>query len=162
DAQTFTITRTSGSADITANIVSGPFWTLNVQYSDPTNAQNNFNGSLTFQLFNNAGSTTLTPNTVSMFWQLTRDHYYPTKGKYITRVTPGFPGNNYIIQGGAPNPTGSGNSGEPGTPFANENVQQLAFTGTYQLAMANAGRNTNDTQFFLTETGSPNSGLSYG
>ncbi len=43
----------------------------------------------------------------------------------------------FVIQGGSPTPTGS----EPNPPanFANEDLQQLAFTGTYQLAMANEG-----------------------
>ena len=36
DAQTFTVT--SSNPDIAANIVSGPFWTVNVQYTDPTNS----------------------------------------------------------------------------------------------------------------------------
>jgi cyclophilin family peptidyl-prolyl cis-trans isomerase len=66
-----------------------------------------------------------------------------------------------VAQGGAPNPDGTGNSGQPGTPFADEFVQQLTFTDTGtqqqpagQLAMANAGPNTNDVQFFVT-TGAP-------
>src|SRR5262245_23307819 len=33
DAQTFTVT--SSNPDIAANVVSGPFWTVNVQYTDP-------------------------------------------------------------------------------------------------------------------------------
>jgi cyclophilin family peptidyl-prolyl cis-trans isomerase len=162
DAQNFTITRTSGSANITADIVSGPFWTLNVQYTDPTNAQNDFSGPLVFQLFNNAGSTSLTPHTVSMFQQFTNDGYYTNTGKYITRIAPNFPGaTDYVVQGGAATTNGTGSSGQPNTPFANENVQQLAFTGSDQLAMANSGgTNSNDTQFFIT-TGQPNSELGY-
>ena len=46
--------------------------------------------------------------------------------------------------------------GQPGFPFADEFNQQLAFTGTGQLAMANAGDDTNQSQFFVT-TGSPRS-----
>ncbi len=169
DAQTFTITRISGSPDIGASIATGPFWTLDVNYTDPTDSHNDFSGPMVFQLFQG-----LTPNTVSQFEQYTRDNYFTQTGKYITRVATGFPGlSDYIIQGGAPNPDGSGSSNQPGTPFLNENVQQLAFTGTYQLAMANAGVNpslpgyqkgvnTNDTQFFVTTTGSPNAGLGYG
>ena len=158
--QTFTVT--SSNPDIAASIVTGPYWTVNVNYTDPTNSQNDFSGPLTFQLFNNAGSTTLTPNTVSMIQEFTNDGYYTTIGKYITRVATGFPGaTDYVVQGGAPNPNGTGNSGQPGTPFANENVQPLAFTGTDQLAMANAGgTDSNDTQFFIT-TGSPNQELGY-
>src|SRR5262249_33540201 len=117
---------------------------------------NNFSGPLTFQLFQN-----LTPNTVSHIQEFTNDGYYT--GKHFTRVAKGFPGaTNYVVQGGAPNSNGTGSSGQPGTPFANENFQQLAFTGTDQIAMANAGgTNSNDTQFFIT-TGSPNSDLGYG
>jgi cyclophilin family peptidyl-prolyl cis-trans isomerase len=66
-----------------------------------------------------------------------------------------------VAQGGAPNPDGTGNSGQPGTPFADEFVQQLTFTDTGtqqqpagQRAMANASPNTNDVQFFVT-TGAP-------
>jgi cyclophilin family peptidyl-prolyl cis-trans isomerase len=162
DAQIFAITRVSGSPDVAASIVSGPFWTLNVQYTDPSNPANDFSGPLVFQLFNSAGSTTLTPNTVKMITQFTNDGYYTNTGKYITRVATGFPGaTDYVVQAGAPNPNGTGNSGQPNTPFANEDVQPLAFTGTDQLGMANAGgTNSNDTHFFIT-TGSPNSALGY-
>src|SRR5262249_11443043 len=153
DAQTFTIT--SSNPDIAASIASGPFWTINVQYTDPSNPSNNFSGPLTFQLFQD-----LTPNTVNHIRVFTNDGYY--NGKHFTRVASGFPGaTDYVVQGGAPNPDGTGNSGQPGTPFANENVQQLAFTGQNQLAMANAGgTNSNDVQFFIT-TDSPNSELGY-
>jgi len=153
NAQTFTVT--SSNPDLAASIAQGPFWTINVQYTDPTNSQNNFSGPLTFQLFQN-----LTPNTVSQIQLFTNDGYYT--GKPFTRVATGFPGpTDYVVQGGAVNSNGTGNSGQPGTPFANENVQTLAFTGQNQLAMANAGgTNSNDTQFFIT-TGSPNSELGY-
>jgi cyclophilin family peptidyl-prolyl cis-trans isomerase len=160
DNQTFTVT--SSNPDIPASIINGPIWTLNITYTDPTNSNNNFSGPLVFQLINSAGGQTLTNATVNMINQFTTDGYYNNTGKYITRVATGFPGaTNYVVQGGAPNPNGSGNSGQPGTPFANQNFQQLAFTGTNQLAMANAGgTNSNDTQFFIT-TGSPNSELEY-
>ena len=157
DPQTFTVT--SSNPAIAASIASGDFWTLNVTYTDPTNSANDFSGPLTFQLFSNAN---LTPNTASMIEQFTNDGYYNNTGKYITRVATGFPGaTDYVIQGGAPNSNGTGSSGQPGTPFANENVQQLAYTGTDQLSMANAGgTDSNDTQFFIT-TGSPNQALGY-
>jgi cyclophilin family peptidyl-prolyl cis-trans isomerase len=167
DAQTYSITRTSGSSDITASIPQAEFWTINVQYTDPTNAANDFSGPLVFELFPG-----LTPNTVAQIEQYTNDGYYTNKD--FPRVTAGFPGStNYIVQGGATNANPQGASGQPGTPFLNENVQQLAFTGTYQIAMANGGVNpllpnytqgvnTNDAQFFITTTGSPNSELGYG
>ena len=155
DAQTFTVS--SSNPAIAATIAQGQFWTLNVTYTDPSNPSNDFSGPLTFQLFQDE-----TPNTASMIEQFTNDGYYTNTGKYITRVATGFPGaTNYVVQGGAPNSNGTGSSGQPGTPFQNENLQQLAFTGTDQLAMANAGgTNSNDTQFFIT-TGSPNSELGY-
>src|SRR5262245_38721710 len=160
DAQTFTVT--SSNPDVAASIAQGPFWTINVQYTDPTNSQNNFSGPLTFQLFQSL--TTNTVKQITQFSTLTNGSpppYYD--GKHFTRVAKGFPGaTNYVVQGGAPNSNGTGSSGQPGTPFANENFQQLAFTGTDQIAMANAGgTNSNDTQFFIT-TGSPNSDLGYG
>jgi cyclophilin family peptidyl-prolyl cis-trans isomerase len=156
DDQTFTVS--SSNPDIAASIGQGPFWTVNVQYTDTNTSVGgppSFSGPLVFQLFQN-----LTPNTVSMITQFTNDGYY--NGKHFTRVAPNFPGpTDYVVQGGAPNANGTGSSGQPGTPFANENVQQLAFTGTEQIAMANAGgTDTNDTQFFIT-TGSPNSELGY-
>lgn len=165
DAQTFTVT--SSNPAIAASIADGQFWTLNVTYTDPTNSSNDFSGPLTFQLLGNPSDSTsapgnLTPNTASMIQEFTNDGYYNDTGKYVTRVINGFPGTtDYVIQGGAPNSDGTGSSGQPGTPFSNENVQQLAFTGTDQLAMANAGgTDSNDTQWFVT-TGSPNSELGY-
>jgi cyclophilin family peptidyl-prolyl cis-trans isomerase len=169
DNQSFTVT--SSNPDIPASIVNGPIWTVNVQYTNTTDPTKSFSGPLVFQLFDGSGNnlTNLTPNTVSHIEQFTNDGYYTNTGKFITRVATGFPGaTNYVVQGGAPNSNGTGNSGQPNTPFSNENVQQLAFTGPAagvpaagQLAMANAGgTNSNDTQFFIT-TGSPNSELGY-
>src|SRR5262249_6944196 len=73
-------------------------------------------------------------------------------GKYFSRIVNPFAPTitAAVVQGGAPTPNGSGNSGQPGTPFANENLQQLILTGTNQLSMANSGgRNSNDAQFFI-------------
>src|ERR1700734_2942610 len=42
DAQTYTITETSGSPDIIASIAKGTFLTINVQFTDPNNAANDF------------------------------------------------------------------------------------------------------------------------
>ena len=56
--QTYTVT--SSNPNIVASIAQGPFWTLGVSYTDPTNSANDFTGTLTYQLFSN-----LTPNTVN-------------------------------------------------------------------------------------------------
>ena len=158
DPQTFTVT--SSNPDIAATIAQGQYWTLDFTYSDPSDPSSDFSGPVTFQLFNN-----LTPTTATNIETFTNANYYNDTGKFITRILNGFgtpAASSYIIQGGAPNPDGSGSSGLAGTPFSNENLQQLAFTGTDQLAMANAGATspTNDTQFFIT-TGTANSVLGY-
>ncbi|HSL58110.1 MAG TPA: peptidylprolyl isomerase [Acidimicrobiales bacterium] len=79
----------------------------------------------------------LAPVTVNNFVTLARQGYYD--GLTFHRVVPGF-----VIQGGCPEGTGTGG---PGYKFADEPVK-----GDYHLgavAMANAGRNTNGSQFFI-------------
>jgi peptidyl-prolyl cis-trans isomerase B (cyclophilin B) len=79
----------------------------------------------------------LAPNTVNNFVALARQGYYD--GLSFHRVVPEF-----VIQGGCPE--GSGRGG-PGYKFADEPVK-----GEYTLgavAMANAGPDTNGSQFFI-------------
>ena len=79
------------------------------------------------------------PKTVNSFVYLARWHYYD--GVIFHRVIPGF-----VLQGG--DPTGTGTGG-PGYKFEDE----LPKPGRYEvgsLAMANAGPNTNGSQFFIT------------
>jgi cyclophilin family peptidyl-prolyl cis-trans isomerase len=78
------------------------------------------------------------PKTVNSFVFLARYHYYD--GIIFHRIIPGF-----VLQGGDPTGTGSGG---PGYRFDDE----LPAPGRYQvgsLAMANAGPNTNGSQFFI-------------
>jgi cyclophilin family peptidyl-prolyl cis-trans isomerase len=78
------------------------------------------------------------PMTVNNFVFLARYHYYD--GVTFHRIIPGF-----VIQGGDPQGTGMGG---PGYKFADE----LPKAGRYEigsLAMANAGPNTNGSQFFI-------------
>ena len=79
----------------------------------------------------------LAPVTVNNFISLARDWYYT--GLTFHRVVPDF-----VIQGGCPEGSGTGG---PGYRFDDE-----PFTAEYTLgalAMANAGPNTNGSQFFI-------------
>ena len=78
------------------------------------------------------------PKTVNNFVFLARYHYF--EGIVFHRVIPGF-----VLQGG--DPTGTGTGG-PGYRFEDE----LPPAGRYEvgsLAMANAGPDTNGSQFFV-------------
>jgi cyclophilin family peptidyl-prolyl cis-trans isomerase len=77
------------------------------------------------------------PQTVNNFVTLARDGFYD--GVTFHRVVPGF-----VIQGG--DPTGTGRGG-PGYRFNDEPVRRPYKAGT--VAMANAGPNTNGSQFFI-------------
>src|SRR3954471_4559158 len=83
------------------------------------------------------------PNTVNNFVFLARDGYYD--GVIFHRVISGF-----MIQGG--DPTGTGRGG-PGYRFNDEPVSRQYKRGT--LAMANAGPNTNGSQFFVMHADYP-------
>ncbi len=79
----------------------------------------------------------LAPKTVNNFVVLARNHFYDKLTFH--RVEAGF-----VIQGG--DPAGNG-SGGPGYQFADEPVQGDYTPGC--VAMANAGPNTNGSQFFI-------------
>ena len=80
------------------------------------------------------------PKTVENFLKLARDGFYD--GVVFHRVIPDF-----MIQGG--DPTGTGMGG-PGYTFEDEFNEQQVERGA--LAMANAGPNTNGSQFFIVTT----------
>jgi peptidyl-prolyl cis-trans isomerase A (cyclophilin A) len=107
-------------------------------------------GNITIKLFPNHA-----PKTVRNFVELaegSKEWTDPRTGQKTTdrlydgttfhRVIQGF-----MIQGG--DPLGSGRGG-PGYQFADEFHPELSFDRPYLLAMANAGANTNGSQFFIT------------
>jgi peptidyl-prolyl cis-trans isomerase A (cyclophilin A) len=69
-------------------------------------------------------------------------------GTIFHRVISGF-----MIQGGDPSGTGSG--ADPVNQFKNEVSSDLLFDRPGRLAYANAGANTNSSQFFITEVATP-------
>ncbi len=80
------------------------------------------------------------PETVANFRRLAEDGFYD--GLIFHRVIPDF-----MIQGGCPEGTGTGG---PGYTFEDEFNQHKVVRGA--LAMANAGPNTNGSQFFIVTT----------
>jgi cyclophilin family peptidyl-prolyl cis-trans isomerase/Flp pilus assembly protein TadD len=92
-------------------------------------------GDIDIELFENDA-----PNTVANFIELVGKKYYD--GQKFHRVIPGF-----MAQGGDPTGTGAGG---PGYRFKDEikPESRIHFRGT--VSMANAGPDTNGSQFFLT------------
>jgi cyclophilin family peptidyl-prolyl cis-trans isomerase len=85
------------------------------------------------------------PLTVENFVTLARAGFYD--GTTFHRVIAGF-----MAQGGDPSGTGSGG---PGYSFRDETSARRRHDGPGVLSMANAGPNTNGSQFFLTFAATP-------
>ncbi len=92
-------------------------------------------GAITLELFDDAA-----PKTVANFTKLAGQGFYD--GLVFHRVIKDF-----MIQGGCPQGTGTGG---PGYTFEDEINDNKVVRGA--LAMANAGPNTNGSQFFIVTT----------
>ncbi|MBN1267680.1 MAG: peptidylprolyl isomerase [Anaerolineales bacterium] len=97
-------------------------------------------GDIVFKLFARKA-----PRTVNNFVFLAQEGFYD--GVIFHRVIKDF-----MAQGG--DPTGTGTGG-PGYTFADEFDPDLRHNGPGILSMANAGPNTNGSQFFITHTATP-------
>jgi peptidyl-prolyl cis-trans isomerase B (cyclophilin B) len=85
------------------------------------------------------------PKTVANFEKLAGDGFY--NGLKFHRVIEDF-----MVQTGCPKGTGTGG---PGYTFADEFHPDLKHDGPGVLSMANAGPNTNGSQFFITHSAQP-------
>ena len=97
-------------------------------------------GTIRCQLFDDK-----VPSTVANFEKLAGEGFY--NGLKFHRVIADF-----MIQTGCPKGTGTGG---PGYTFADEFHADLKHDGPGVLSMANAGPNTNGSQFFITHVATP-------
>ena len=100
-------------------------------------------GEIEFKLF-----PKIAPKTVENFKGLVKKGYYD--GTIFHRVI-----KNFMIQGGDPTGTGRGGDSLWGAPFEDEFSSGVVFDRAGILAMANSGRNTNGSQFFITTKQTP-------
>lgn len=98
-------------------------------------------GAIKIELF-----TEQAPETTGNFIKLVNDGFY--NGLQFHRVIPDF-----MVQAGCPQGTGTGG---PGYKFDDEaGALALPHDGPGKLSMANAGPNTNGSQFFITHVATP-------
>ena len=95
-------------------------------------------GNITLEMYPD-----IAPKAVENFVGLVKKGYYD--GIIFHRVI-----KNFMIQGGDPTGTGRGGNSIWGHPFKDEFKPGVVFDKSGLLAMANAGRNTNGSQFFIT------------
>ena len=145
-----TFSASSSTNRITVEIHSNnPFWKMSVVQAAPSNAPGAFVtpfrggtvsvtniGDMTFMLFRD-----LTPHTVDVIQGLTSAGFY-TSNTIFHRVIAGF-----VIQGGDPRTNGMGG---PVFSYDDEFNPRAIFSGNGQLAMANSGKDTDGSQFFVT------------
>ncbi len=100
-------------------------------------------GSIELQLF-----PKIAPKACENFSALVKKGYYD--GIIFHRVI-----KNFMIQSGDPTGTGRGGKSIWGKPFKDEFKPNVIFDKPFYLAMANRGKNTNGSQFFITTVSAP-------
>ncbi|RYP80566.1 hypothetical protein DL770_006168 [Monosporascus sp. CRB-9-2] len=100
-------------------------------------------GTITLELYTNHA-----PRTCKNFTTLCQRGYYD--GVIFHRIIP-----NFMVQTGDPTGTGRGGTSIYGDKFEDEIRADLRHTGAGVLSMANAGPDTNGSQFFLTLAPTP-------
>ncbi|MBN1914765.1 MAG: peptidylprolyl isomerase [Parachlamydiales bacterium] len=116
---------------------------LVVQTQNPIVCLETTQGTIEIQLF-----PSVAPKTCENFITLVQKHYYD--GIIFHRVIKDF-----MIQTGDPTGTGTGGNSCWGKPFNDEVRADVAFDRPGIVAMANAGPNTNGSQFFITTKKTP-------
>jgi len=114
-----------------------------VHADDPVVVLETNQGNIEIQLF-----PKIAPKTCENFIGLVEKGYY--NGIIFHRVIKGF-----MIQGGDPTGTGRGGESLWGGKFEDEVTRDMTFNKKGLLAMANAGPNTNGSQFFITVVPTP-------
>jgi cyclophilin family peptidyl-prolyl cis-trans isomerase len=145
---TFTATSSTNSIIVLVH-TNEPFWKMSVVQAAASNAPGAFQipfrgsvatvtniGDLTFMLFKE-----IAPHTVDVIQGLTESGLY-TSNTIFHRIVPGF-----VIQGGDPSTNGTGG---PVFRYEDEFNPTAIFSGNGQLALANSGKDTDGSQFFIT------------
>lgn len=117
---------------IQVSLVSPTSKSLSIVVDGTDKDGNEFDGTLVLKLFDD-----LAPVTTARIEQLVGSSYY--NGLDFFRILDGF-----VAQ------TGNNGAGDTGQSFSDEFNSSLTFTSPGLLAMANAGRDTNDAEFFIT------------
>ena len=145
-----TFTATSSTNRITVEVhTNNPFWKMSVVQVAPSNAPGAYltpfrgglamvtnMGDMTFMLFKD-----IAPRAADVISGLTCSGFY-SSNTIFHRVVSGF-----VIQGGDPNTNGSGG---PIFRFDDDLHPRALFSGNGQLGVANSGKDTDGSQFFIT------------
>jgi cyclophilin family peptidyl-prolyl cis-trans isomerase len=128
---------TSTSPQVTASVLTGGE-TVDFNVSGTDKNGNAFTGDIVLRLFDN-----IAPNATARIVDLVNTGFY--NGKNFHRVIDGF-----MAQGGSVNGDGTGSTGLGN--FDDEFNSAVTFDSPGLLAFANAGNDTNDSQFFIVDT----------